>query len=73
MKHNGYVAGAVFSRDETRILTCSDDGTARLWDVDADLDLPSNLFKLQPRAITGFKLNIKTSEYRLFQQKNGMN
>ena len=33
MKHDDSVSGAVFNQDETRILTWSDDGTARLWDA----------------------------------------
>ena len=33
MKHDSTVSGAVFNQDETRILTWSDDGTARLWDA----------------------------------------
>jgi hypothetical protein len=31
--HNGAVIGAQFSRNESRVLTWSDDNTARLWDV----------------------------------------
>ncbi len=31
--HDDSVYGAQFSRDESRVLTWSDDGTARLWDV----------------------------------------
>jgi WD40 repeat protein len=30
---DGRVYGALFSHDESRILTWSDDGTARLWDA----------------------------------------
>ena len=32
MKHER-IEGAVFNRDESRILTWSEDGTARLWDA----------------------------------------
>jgi WD40 repeat protein len=32
-KHDSYVVGAQFSRDESRVLTWSYDNTARLWDV----------------------------------------
>jgi WD40 repeat protein len=31
--HDGVVEGAVFSKDEKRILTWSSDNTARLWDT----------------------------------------
>lgn len=33
MEHDQWVDGAVYNRDETRILTWSRDGTARQWDV----------------------------------------
>lgn len=33
MEHHGYVGGAVYSADETRILSWSMDGTARVWDA----------------------------------------
>ena len=33
LKHEASVRGAAFSQDATRILTWSDDGTARLWDA----------------------------------------
>jgi hypothetical protein len=33
IKHEGAVRGAVFSRDETKILTWNDDNTARLWEA----------------------------------------
>ena len=31
--HAGPVHSAQFSKDSSRVLTCSDDKTARLWDV----------------------------------------
>ena len=33
MKHEEWVNGALFSRDESRILSWSDDRTLRLWDA----------------------------------------
>ena len=33
LTHDDSVSGAVFSKDETRILTWSDDKTARLWNA----------------------------------------
>ena len=33
LRHEGGVRGAAFNGDESRILTWSDDGTARLWDA----------------------------------------
>ena len=41
--HGGDVDGAVFNRDESRILTWSRDGTARLWAVDRSE--PLQIFK----------------------------
>lgn len=33
LKHEGEIIGACFNRDQTRILTWSNDSTARLWDI----------------------------------------
>jgi WD40 repeat protein len=33
LRHEGKVWSAAFNGDESRILTGSDDGTARLWDI----------------------------------------
>jgi WD40 repeat protein len=33
MRHDDWVRGALLSRDETRILSWSEDKTVRLWDV----------------------------------------
>ena len=33
MQHEGSVNGALFSRDESRILSWSEDKTLRLWDA----------------------------------------
>jgi WD40 repeat protein len=33
LRHGHAVLGAAFNGDESRILTWSDDGTARLWDI----------------------------------------
>jgi len=49
----GNINGARFSKDGTRILACSDDGTARLWDIASDTDFPIDHIKLQVMAITG--------------------
>ncbi len=53
MKHKKSVNGAVFSRDESRILTWSDDGTARLWEVGADYDFPPEHLPLLVEVATG--------------------
>ncbi|MEM9377545.1 MAG: TIR domain-containing protein [Pseudomonadota bacterium] len=40
--HDGDVRGAAFSKDETRILSWSDDDTVRLWDVEFATRTPSD-------------------------------
>jgi hypothetical protein len=42
-KHKGLVHGALFNRDESRILTWSEDGTVRLWAIGKNE--PNDLFK----------------------------
>ncbi len=57
MKHDNYVSGAVFSRDESLILTWSDDSTARLWDIGADYDFPKEYLPLLVQVATGTKMD----------------
>jgi WD40 repeat protein len=53
MKHEGSVSGAVFSKDESRILTWSKHSTARLWNIDADYDFPKEHLPLLVEVCTG--------------------
>jgi tetratricopeptide (TPR) repeat protein len=46
----------VFSLDETRILTWSADGTARVWDLQADYDFSRELLILRLEVQTGTRL-----------------
>ena len=39
MKHEGHVLGAVFTGDDNRILSWSQDGTVRLWDAHTQTQL----------------------------------
>jgi len=64
LKHEGVVKEAVFSKDETRILTWSFDRTARLWDVPGDLDFPQEYFSLQVEALTGTRFDPITRQIR---------
>lgn len=45
--------GAIFSRDESLVLTWSRDGTARLWNVQADYDFPARRWPLFVEVATG--------------------
>nr|VFK54780.1 MAG: hypothetical protein BECKTUN1418F_GA0071002_10556 [Candidatus Kentron sp. TUN]VFK59188.1 MAG: hypothetical protein BECKTUN1418E_GA0071001_10526 [Candidatus Kentron sp. TUN] len=47
----------MFSADESRILTWSDDGTARLWDFGVDYDFPVAHLPLQVEVMTGTAMN----------------
>ena len=42
MRHVGPVSGAVLTKDESRILSWSDDRTLRLWDVATGADRSRN-------------------------------
>lgn len=53
LKHDRDVSGAVFNHDETRILTWSKDGTARLWDTTIDEDFPKQHLSLLVSVATG--------------------
>jgi hypothetical protein len=50
----------VFNRDESRILTWSEDGTARLWDISLG-GMPSDerILDFQVRSATGFKGSVE--------------
>jgi hypothetical protein len=49
--------GAIFNRDETRILSWARDNTARLWRSEADTDFPKELFPLLLEVMTGTTLD----------------
>jgi WD40 repeat protein len=66
IKHDKEVSNAIFSPDGADILTLTnDDSTGRLWDMPGDLDIPSDLMKLQARVSTGYELNLQTNELQL--------
>lgn len=69
LKHEGVVKEAVFSKDETRILTWSFDRTARLWDVPGDLDFPQEYFSLQVEALTGTRFDPITRQMNSTKSK----
>ena len=55
-QHKGSVTGAVFSQDETRVLTWSDDNTARLWELPTD-PWPRSALVLRAEVETGTRLS----------------
>ena len=62
--HQGPVRGAQFSRDESRILTWSDDNTARVWLLDADLDFPAEDVQLWIQAVTATEYDFVTRQVK---------
>jgi WD40 repeat protein len=57
MKHRRSVRGVAFNNDETRILSWSGDGTAKLWDVEVDEDFPSKHLPLIVKVATGTSMD----------------
>lgn len=60
LNHENSVHLAEFSPDGKLVLTVSDT-TAYIWNIEADLDIPSDLFRLQINAITGGEFNVEIS------------
>ena len=53
IKYESSVIGALFTKDDSRILTWSRDGTARLWNIEADYDFPNQHLPLLVEVATG--------------------
>lgn len=53
MRHEAPVLGAVFSDDDTRVLTWGADGSARLWNLSYDSDFPARHLKLLVEVASG--------------------
>ena len=66
-RHEGGVIKTKFNADETKILTYSEDGTARMWDIGVDWDYPIDKIKLQVMALTGTRLNTNTMEIEFIE------
>ncbi len=60
----GVALQTVFSSDGKRVIIASRGGNVSFWDVDADLDLPPDLFELQVAALTGTTLQEDTQEVK---------
>jgi len=57
MRHDDMVLGAAFNGDESRILTWSRDGTARLWDISINESQSNEELRCQLQLLTGTRLN----------------
>jgi WD40 repeat protein len=55
--HEGVVYDAVFNGDESRVVTWSEDGTARLWDLSLDETIPLSQRRLELEVRTATTLD----------------
>jgi WD40 repeat protein len=70
-KHDRPVVGAVFTRDESRVLAWSDDGAVKLWDaalVDENLTPTERILELEVRSasrldLPGQLVRLKSAEW----------
>ena len=67
LQHQSSVRGAQFRRDESRILTWSYDNTARLWDLNADLDFPAEYLQLWLQAVTATEYDFVTRQIKTME------
>jgi len=65
--HHKEVNSVDFSKDGHTLLTGSSDSTCRIWNIEGDLDIPPELFKLQTDVITGGTFNLQTREVDFIQ------
>jgi len=59
--HTDAVRGAAFNKDESQILTWSNDKTARLWNVDVDSDFPPEYVETRVQA-AGVTFDLKSRQ-----------
>ncbi len=57
LDHQALVLSASFSPDGTRLVTGSEDGTARLWDVSIGLNADASVLAELAQAIAGYTIN----------------
>ena len=57
MKHDSFVSGAVFNKDETHILAWSEFGKARLWNIEVDEDFPKKYLQLMVKVVTATSID----------------
>ena len=69
LKHNDLVYNAVFNHDETRILTLSNDGTARFQVIETDEDFPKEHLPLMVEVATGTSMDDYGSVNNLSKKK----
>ena len=61
-RHESPVSGATFSKDESKILTWSYDGSAKLWQITWDIDFPYNKYVVLIEVLTGTRFNPVTQQ-----------
>lgn len=54
----------LFSRNESLVLSWSEDYAARVWVSNADLDFPARYFPLWIQAVTGTEYDVVTCEVK---------
>jgi WD40 repeat protein len=69
INHNDEINSAVFSPDGRWIATASKDNTARVWPLGGDLDIPSDLLKIQAETITGLELSLTANEIKFIPKR----
>jgi len=65
MRHTGNLLKAVFSREGAEILTWTEDGLARRWDIGADYDFPRQRWPLLVEVATGVTVDPESGVERV--------
>ncbi|EON74872.1 hypothetical protein ADIS_4667 [Lunatimonas lonarensis] len=66
-EQKGHIFSVTFGCEERLWITSSIDRTAKVWEIDADLDFPTEHFFQQVEALTGNTLNEKTLELEVLE------
>ena len=76
LTHDKPVLGAIFNEDDSQVLTLSEDGIVRLWDIGADYDFPKESLPLLVQVMTGTTINelgnvrgLKQGEWETLNQR----
>jgi WD40 repeat protein len=63
------IGDVVYSPDGKHFLIIDMSGFEKMWKIPGDLDIPSDLFKLQMQVTTGVQLNLQTNELEIIPAK----